>query len=184
MTSPQTSYTTDKLVSTTQQIGIYSAKFQLVSSVIIGLVFIAIGLYYLIDNPDKETIQLDAIITTSNCTKSIRESYNQNSRRTYENYKCVLVVTYTIDEKEYTTTINTDSATNYSVDQVIKIRVQKGNYYKADIDNTLPSYSGYIMSCIGITIIGFGFLHLWAVNKWPWYATMSGINTTANIFFN
>ena len=172
--SSSSPYTANKFVSTTQTIGVWTAGFQLSCALILGLLFMGVGLYYVVNNPNKNSIPVDATVTASNCTPY----QMRNSSST--TYSCNLTISYPINGTSYSSNINTNNNINYNVGQTIKVRVDKNNYQNAQLDNGI-SNPGSSMLCCGITIISIAALHFWAVRKFPWYATLTGIETGLDI---
>ena len=159
-----------------QQAGKVFTGIGLFMAVIIGTIFIIIGVY-LIKHPDKKNKSLIANITKANCTKVINYT-NNNQTITYQ---CDLDINYTINNQNFVNKFTENSSIDYTNEKTIKI------YYDPNNPNDIStSYSdnpllGYILIGVALFIILISGIWYWASRKSKFVSELAGIKGSLDL---
>jgi hypothetical protein len=115
-----------------------------------------------------------ATILSASCTNIINNNKTE--------YSCVLKLKYTVNNKEYTNFITTQSNIYYNQNANIDITYEKDDpnkIYIKSLDNTSMSL---ISCCIGIVIILGAGVNYYLTNNSKFYAAGTGVASTINLF--
>jgi hypothetical protein len=101
--------------------------------------------YLLYNNAKKYTQNTTSTITSANCL------YNKSPKGVVT-YHCNLVVSYTINNVNYSNKIIVDSSKNYNINDVLKIKYNESNPNEIIEDNPLTNASSNPITAYGLCI--------------------------------
>jgi len=158
----------------TPSIIVVSAGCCLFIALVVGCVLIYYGSHYIKNDPNQDSIPVNAIISTCECNPYF--NYSKYGSKT--KYICNMTVSYTIEGKSYTSsnTIKTDSDVKYNVGQNINVRVSKSNYNSVRLDD-IPSNAGIGLIIVGIVLMLCCSANFWGVRKFPLWGFIFGACT-------
>ena len=155
----------------TSSLGRVISLISLIVGIIIAIVLFICAFSFQ-KTPDKPFTT--ATILSSSCTNVINNNKTE--------YSCILNLKYTVNNKEYTNFITTQSNTYYNQNAPIDITYETDNpnkIYIKSLDNTTISY----ISCgVGIVIILASGINYYLTSRYKFYAAGSGVASTVNLF--
>ena len=155
----------------TSSLGRFMSLIGLIIAIIIAVILFICAVNYK-NTPDNPSTT--ATILSASCTTL-----------TYENkteYSCILNLKYTINSKEYTNYITTQSNTYYNVNSVIDINYEINNPNKITIKSLDNSTISYISCGIGVIVILGAAINYYLNSKYKFYAAGTGVSTTLGLF--
>ena len=162
---------TNSFLKTTSSFGNYVGYFRIVTSIIIGLVLLGIGIYILFrKNELANYTPINATVTSAKCSNINR------------NYSCSLTVSYIVNNITYHTPLSTNSTTNYNINNIITILYSNSNpniiVIKPYISNNAE---GYIFGIIGIIFLICSYF-TYKFNKNSTFRQFETLSFFANLF--
>lgn len=160
-----------ELYEDTSSFGRITSLIGLIVAIIIAIILFIFAFTYQ-QTPDNPSTT--AIILSSSCATIIN---NKNTE-----YSCILNLKYTINNKEYTNYITTQSNIYYNQNATIDITYEKDNPNKINI-KSINNMTLSLISCgIGIVIILGSAINYYLVNRYKFYAAGHGVASTVNLF--
>ena len=156
------------IYSGTATFGVIMSDLKAVFGVIIGIIFIAVGIYLIVKKV-KRTATVDAVITNVICKQTVQQSNNDVE------YSCTFDATYTIDGKSTTKNLSSlpsleklvDGATitlYYDPNNNTDISTESGNYH----------FFGWMFIGLGLLVSISGVVWAYLANKYKPIAAVSG----------
>ncbi len=168
----------DNLYDDASSLGKFQSFVGLIFAVVIGLVLIIVGYYYVTSS--NQYILTTGIVKNINC----QDVVNNNSKTpntTSTTKVCTLNIEYNVNGVTYTN-ILTENNVVYSLNQSIKIEYLKSDPNQIRMPGLSDSTIGYISSGISVLIVlGAGFNYYLSSN-YKLYASAQGANTVYNVF--
>lgn len=132
---------------------------------------------YMYTKKEEELIKINAVITDRICNTY----YTVQNGKNVENISCIITVKYTIDDKEYTNSFETND-NNIFINQTIQIEYVKRDpniiHYKYMHAKTIGMIFFGLSACILFGMI----IHLILLNVSDWYKRLQCINMLSQIF--
>lgn len=160
-------------------LGRFMATIYLVIGVIISAVLIILGVKYFFTNTDDQYIDIKATIVKPTCIMS--SYYDNNSKSTKFVYNCTIPLAYSYDGKNYNTTVNSSSSTNYIDNQEITITIKKDNPLEAHLSFTYTRTLAMIAMGIGAVLITGCYFNYYATINYKMYASATGAKTVYDV---
>jgi hypothetical protein len=145
-------------------VGKFKANFGLVIGLILGFVFIVIGIYMMIHDDSDKYLRIKGVIIETNCIKSSTtfdsDGYSINK------YKCNIVTVYKIDGNVYAKKMYIVGSNNYSENEPIDLMVLKKDYGNVQIATIDGTTTGCIFVAIALLIMGLTYLNYYFTYKY------------------
>ena len=155
----------------------------LVIAIIIGLVLIIIGYYY-VSSSNQYIITLGTI-TAVNCQNIIQNNTTKTTNTNTTNTNtimCILNIEYKDNNTVFYTNNLTVNKSIYSVGQSIQIEYLKSNPNQIRLPTLSDMTFGYISSGISIVIVLGGLLNYYLSSNYKLYASAQGVKSVYGIF--
>ena len=168
------------IYSGTASFGVIMSDLKAVFGVIIGIIFIAVGIYLIVKKV-KRTATVDAVITTVKCTQ-----INEKSNNDVE-YSCKFDATYTIDGKSMTKNLSSLPSLQELVEGST-ITLYYDPNHNTDISTDSGNYHlfGWLFIGLGLLVSISGVVWAYLANKYKPIAAVSGavsgIEMLRNVF--
>ena len=164
----------DEIYSGAAEVGQIKTTIGLIIGSIVGVVFIAVGIYLEFFNKNKHTKDILATITDANCTSV--------ATRNSVYIHCSLNIKYTVNDKEYKGSVNTNDTTHIK-DSTIKVYIDPVN----PSDVSMQSLSGdktigLFVIIFGLFAIGVSVFSWWLSRKYKFFAAAEGVSMGVNMF--
>jgi len=155
----------------TSSLGRIISLISLIIGIIIAIVLFICAFTYQ-STPDKPSTT--ATILSASCATIINNNKTE--------YSCILNLKYTINNKEYTNYITTQSNIYYNQNATIDITYEIDNPNKIYI-KSLDNMTISLISCgIGIVIILGSVINYYLTHNYKFYAAGQGVASTVNLF--
>jgi hypothetical protein len=155
----------------TSSLGRVISLISLIVGIIIAIILFIFAFGYQ-STPDKPSTK--ATILSSSCATIIN---NNNTE-----YSCILNLKYTIDNKEFTNYITTQSNIYYNQNAQIDISYELDNPNKIYI-KSLDNMTISLISCgIGVVIILASAINYYLTYRYKFYAAGQGVASTVRLF--
>lgn len=173
----------DQLYSGAAEVGKIRTTISLVVAVIIGVIFLIIGISLLFKK-NVHTFTVSALIDSANCSQMTRVTNNTTSTT----YNCDLKISYMYKGTRYPS-----EPTFFSLNAPLSDRQYvKGNSIDVYIDPNDPQnfsleslqsdrFIGWICIGFAVLIVGMAYLMRWLSQRYKFFAAAQGIGLGANI---
>jgi hypothetical protein len=163
----------DEIYSGAAEVGQIRTTIGLVVGSIIGLIFIAVGIYLEFFNKNKHTKDILATVTDANCTSfATRNSVNIN---------CALNIKYTVNDKEYKGFVNTNDTTHIK-DSTITVYIDPANPSDVSMQSlSSDKTAGIFVIVFGLVVIGISVFSWWLSRKYKFFAAAQGVGMGVNL---
>lgn len=174
----------DKLGDGAAVFGKIQASVGAVVGIIVGICFIAIGIYLFRNNDDDLYENIDATVVKPTCAAHTETIKTKKSSSQVVMFKCLIPVKYSYLGKEYSSKLELDTQNNYVDGERIKISVLKSDPTIITQSRTSSRMMASLMIFGGLVAIGLsvGFAVLTFKNKN--FAAFSGTVGAADMIFD
>jgi hypothetical protein len=161
-------------------VGTFKADLGLVIGVIVGCALIVFGIYFMMNDDSDNYLRVDGTVVQPNCVKS-SVSYDDKGRPT-DNFKCNMIVQYTIDGKSYSKKMYLTGTTSYIKDEPVKLMVAKNNYEDVQLVSMDKTTLGSILMVVALVIVGLTYLNYYLTHNYKVFAAAQGAETVVGLF--
>jgi hypothetical protein len=158
----------DEIYSGAAEVGQIRTTIGLIIGSIIGIFFIAVGIYLEFFNKNKHTKDILATVTDANCTSvATRNSVDIN---------CALNIKYTVNDKEYKGFVNTNDTTHIK-DSTVTVYIDPENPSDVSMQSLKSDKNMGIFGIIfGLVAIGISVFSWWLSRKYKFFAAAQGVS--------
>jgi hypothetical protein len=163
----------DEIYSGAAEVGQIRTTIGLVIGSIIGLIFIAVGIYLEFFDKNKHTKDILATVVDANCTSvATRDNVNIN---------CALNIKYTVDGKEYKGFVNTNDTTHVK-DNIIRVYIDPANPSDVSMQSlSADKTMGIFIIIFGLVAIGISVFSWWLSRRYKFFAAAEGVGMGVNL---
>ena len=169
----------DNLYDDASSLGKIQSLIGLVFSIIIGLVLIIIG-YYFVSSSNKY-ISITGIVKNVICEDKIQTNSTSRSTTTSTTKVCTLNIEYNVNNVVYTNSLTVNNVI-YSMDQPIQIEYLESDPNQIRMPGLSDSTLGYISSGISIFLVLGAGVNYYLSTNYKLYASAQGANTVYRTF--
>lgn len=165
----------NSIVDETANLGKVTTSISFIISIIIGVIFIIVAIYF---GVQRQKPSVKALIKISNCETETKISNN----RKVISYRCLLKLIYTINNIDYINDLSVNSYNVYNPNSYIDIEYDESNPNNINLkglDNT--SISSISMG-IALVLVGFSFVNYYLTNQSKTYASLQGMSSIGSFF--
>jgi hypothetical protein len=156
------------------ELGTATSILNLVVGIIIGFVLICVGCLLWFNN------QSNLIDTTANITSAICNQQTDANNATVNS--CTLGIKYNVKGVLYQGVITTVGDNRYNVGGTVDITYDSKDPYNVTSHATRYSTIGYVLSAVGMAVIGFVYLNYYMTRRYKAYAALGGVEDVARLF--
>jgi hypothetical protein len=169
----------EELYSGTATVGKITGWVYLVVGIIIGVIFIAIGVYMKVKNDDKNWVTVDAKVSGAKCTGRIKVTRNTSSYT----YDCELKVDYKVSDKIFKdkNLFVSNKNTRYVPGSILKIKYKKDDPNIFKEAGLSASTWGTILIVLGVVFAFCGWLNWYLTQKSKMYAAVTGTGAMLDV---
>ena len=173
----------DNLYDDASSLGKIQSLIGLIFAIIIGLVLIVVGYYYV--SSSKKYSLTNGIVKNAICEDKIRTNYNNksssiSSTTTNTTKVCTLNIEYNVNNIVYINTLTTNNV--YSINQSVQIEYLVSDPNQIRMPGLSDSTLGYISSAISLVLILGSGLNYYLSSNYKLYASAQGANTIYRTF--
>lgn len=162
-----------KVYEETTNYGKFVAVIQFYISLVVAIVLVCIGIYFMVKKEDN-IIHTKGKITLAKCT----QYYQQKSYK----YACVLNIDYEVDSKKYNGILNTTSTVPYVEGHIVDISYDKTKPEIIRFRSISSRTLGLILIGVAIFIVGISFFTKYITSKYSVVATATGASSLVGMF--
>ena len=172
--------------------GVIIADLKAIGGLIIGLIFIGIGIYLLVQKITR-TATVNGIILNStnsggtsrapNCTYNTNRSTTDSGTTTTSYYDCIFDIRYNVNGTDYTLKgVDSKGSIYYAGGESIKLWYNPDDPNDASISDDYSHTVGWILIVIGAVIAISGIIWAWLANKYKIVGAYEGATTGIRAF--
>lgn len=169
----------DNLYDDASSLGKIQSLIGLVFSIIIGLVLIIIGYYYV--SSSNKYNSTTGIVKNVICEDKIQTNSTGRTTTTSTTKVCTMNIEYNVDNVIYTNSLTVENVI-YSMDQPIQIEYLESDPNQIRMPGLSDSTMGYISSGISIILILGAGVNYYLSTNYKLYASAQGANTVYRTF--
>jgi hypothetical protein len=171
--------------------GVIIADLKAIGGVIIGLIFIGIGIYLLVQKITRTATVTGTVLNVSNsggnsnnpsCTPTSTTTTSNSGSTTNTYWECIFDVKYTVGDKDYTAKGQETRSIYYKGGESIPIFYNPDNPNDASISDDYSHTVGWILIVIGVVIALSGIIWAWLANKYKIIGAYEGATTGIRAF--
>ena len=151
----------------------------LIFAIIIGLVLIIVGYYYV--SSSNKYISTNGIVKNVICEDKIQTNSTKKSTTTTTIKVCTLNIEYNVNNVVYTNSLTIENVI-YSMNQPIQIEYLESDPNQIRMPGLSDSTMGYISSGISIVLILGAGLNYYLSSNYKLYASAQGASTVYRTF--
>lgn len=169
----------DNLYDDASSLGKIQSLIGLIFAIVIGLVLIIIGYYYV--SSSNKYVLTTGVVKSVICEDKIQSKTTDKSTTTTTTKVCTLNIEYNVNNVIYTNTLTTNNEV-HSANQSIQIEYLESDPNKIRMPGLSDSTIGYISSGISAIIILGAGLNYYLSSNYKLYASAQGANTVYKVF--
>jgi hypothetical protein len=165
----------DEVYTGTAKAGVAFSLIGAVTSTIFAIILISIGIYLLVRKTTNYISAEGQIVAVNGCTTT-----TSSSRTSF----CNLTVSYTYNNKQYTSTVQGQNNIIYVVNQNITVYFTSDNPTKIQLSGDVPNWVGWILIIVGIVVAIVGWVWYYLSSKYKVVAAIGGARGIYDIIRN
>lgn len=160
-------------------IGIFKANIIIIIAILAACVLVVVGIYVAWNDDENNYTRLDGTVIASNCKTTTTYSDRGQPSNTYN---CYIDATYSIDNIEYTKTVNVNSSTSYVAKDKIQLMVLNSDHSIVRVAKLSGKSIGSILCCMALVFFCIAYLNYYASHKYKLFSAAQGANTVVGLF--
>lgn len=154
--------------------GIFVADLSLVITIIIGVMLLICGLYFICTDDESQFIRIKGNVVESMCEINTKNRYK---------YKCTLTVSYQIDGKKYEKKLEPyDTMEKYVKNESIDLIAIKCDHNIVKIAFKKMSKVGLTLILTAFICVGISYLNFYLSHNFKIYSAAQGVFVIFNLF--
>jgi len=168
----------EQIYDGSNELGKFIVDVRMIIALIIGLLMIVVGMYLLINNDDDQFIDVKGIVSNAYC----KQTTTYYDGKPTVNNKCIITVTYKIDNVSYSKSIYTSDSNEYITGQPINLSVRKTDMNDVSIASFKKHTIAMFLFVGSIFVAGFAYFQYYLTHNYKPYAAAQGASTMVGLF--
>jgi hypothetical protein len=165
--------------------GVIIADLKAIGGIIIGLIFIGIGIYLLVQKITRTATVTGIVLNPANatlCTQNSTTTTTNSGSNTNTYYTCNFNVKYTVNDVDYKSLQRTNGSSQYFGGESIDLWYNPDNPNDASTSYDYSHGVGWVLIVIGVVIALSGIIWAWLANKYKIIGAYEGATTGIRAF--
>lgn len=168
------------LYSGLNDVGVFKADLFMIIALILGLVFVVVGIYMIIYDDSNEYLRIKGLIMEPSCTKA-STTYDDKGKPT-DTYKCSIIVSYKVDNKTYSKKMYLSGNSTYIKDEPIDLMIKKRDLNDVQLATMNNTSIGTIMIICSLFVVAIAYLNYYLTHNYKVFAAAQGTETIVSLF--